>query len=763
MNQYLKRTVAGISALMLAALPGMTAFAADTAGEFREAQMPVLLYAPDQVSSIDCRFYGDLPSIPYVKLSDYYSLWAGKELKIKDLGDGAYSVEVPYGTKGVFDTEKDQISAEDRFSFFAPEENYTGENYMTKLFINFQKNEDADEEEISKEVTLDLASYEIDLRSGDGDVWCPLPTLCDLFYDATRNGNYLEDTLMFGKDLSSDFPVYLMTTAPQYADELVEKYQNGRPADLAKYNYNELCLTFDFYYGFPGRLAYTDLLREKGLDGMLSELNDTTRALKEMLLSTDYAEYVAGYDCVNMYLWDGGHTVFSPVAENNKDFLNQVVAVSQEKALSYEDNAGLIEDQTSTYYSVEGVTAARAAMVEDADTAETFAKGIEYYEKGDTAVFYFDQFMISGDAWDAYYNGDGELPEDLLTWFYKCVLRADQNPEIKNFVLDLGTNTGGLTLIAQYMMGIMTDLTATKAANNIVGIVSDSRYKVDKNFDKAFDALDDEFKTDLRFGIITSHRSFSCGNWLPSLAKDNGIMLMGEASGGGSCFVEVHISPDGMLYTLSIGNCLVGADGSNIDNGITPHYETVKYLEDGQKDFSETYNFANISKRFDEFYGTEPIVTTTTAESTTTTTVTTTTTADTAPETTAQTSETTSTETTTVTEKQYFAPVSELGDMAAKDYESKKGKAPAKTVTTENEDGTVTVSLQDEAGKVLDTYTIDPVTGTGKDSKGGEVNLPQTGNNVLSGVAALAGALVLMGAGAAAVAGSGVFRKKDSE
>ena len=101
--------------------------------------------------------------------------------------------------------------------------------------------------------------------------------------------------------------------------------------------------------------------------------------------------------------------------------------------------------------------------------------------------------------------------------------------------------------------------------------------------------------------------------------------------------------------------------------------------------------------------------------------------------------------------------------MASKDYESKNGKAPAKTVTKENADGTVSIELTDASGKVLDTYTIDPATGTGKDSKGGEVNLPQTGNNSLGTVSAVAVALLLLGAGSAAVAGSGILRKKDEE
>ena len=155
----------------------------------------------------------------------------------------------------------------------------------------------------------------------------------------------------------------------------------------------------------------------------------------------------------------------------------------------------------------------------------------------------------------------------------------------------------------------------------------------------------------------------------------------------------------------------------------------------------------------------EEIVTTvdTTAVTTTTTTTTVITTAEEPVQTTAV------PETTAENSKKYFAPVSELGGMAVKDYESKNGVAPASSETKENADGTVTIVLSDADGKVLDTYTIDPVTGNGTDSKGGKVELPQTGNNSVKTVAAAASALGMMLLGTVMAAGSGIFRKKEDE
>lgn len=175
--------------------------------------------------------------------------------------------------------------------------------------------------------------------------------------------------------------------------------------------------------------------------------------------------------------------------------------------------------------------------------------------------------------------------------------------------------------------------------------------------------------------------------------------------------------------------------------------------------------------------------TTTTTESTTTTTTTTTTTEETTTteatttteETTTETTteETTTTEATTATAEttilettttvKYFASEDDLCNMASEDYKQKTGTAPAKAEATTNADGTLSIVLTDEGGKVLDTYVIDPVTGIGTSSDGSEVNLPQTGNNSLKTVTAATAALALTLLGSFAVVKSGVICKKEDE
>ena len=155
--------------------------------------------------------------------------------------------------------------------------------------------------------------------------------------------------------------------------------------------------------------------------------------------------------------------------------------------------------------------------------------------------------------------------------------------------------------------------------------------------------------------------------------------------------------------------------------------------------------------------------TTTTTEETTTTETTTEATTTTTEETTAESTTTTVSETTTTITEKYFASEDELCNMAIEDYKQKTGTTPAKAEATTNADGTLSIVLTDESGKVLDTYVIDPVTGIGTSSDGSEVNLPQTGNNSMKTVAATSAALALTLLGSFAVVKSGVLRKKEDE
>ena len=747
-----RKTVAGISALSMIiscnALTAMTATAADSE-DYRTTQIKAYLYSYDNVKDIECRYYDDMPNVPYIKLSDYYNCWVDQDLEIINNNDGTYEVKMPIGATGIIDINKETVYSDDIVSFIYPQYIVEGDTSSIDTYVKAEVDAGS-----PIELTYDFSNYNIDLRGDDRDIWCPAPTLCDLYTFSLNQASYIDNALYFCGHPLSEFSRMNIVSTLDHVNNFFDEYKDGRPKDIAEYNYNELCFAFDNQYGFPGRITYNDLLKETNFDTMLSTANESTKKLKEMLLSENVYEYCAAFSMLNNYFWDGGHTSFSYLTYYDESLMEQVNNVSQ-YSIPLEELEGAFDYLTdysisdSTYRSAK---AARKIMYDNADTreaTETFfnddeeAAGYAFYTKGDTAVFSFDSFLSDSENWLNYYYSEGELPDDLVSNFYRCIVMADKDPNIRNFVIDLGANGGGSVDIVEYMMGLLNDIDYITVYSSDEGTVN-SYFTADKNLDKAYDEKDKEFKLDLNIGIITSKYSFSCGNLMPSLAKEAGYMIVGETSGGGTCAVNFCTTADGLFYSISTGTKFVDSEGNDIDNGIEPNYELVKLDEEGEKDFSDVYNFDNLSKLFKEYYklddDPEPETTTDIASPTTET-------------------STVSTENTTQ-EESYFAPVGQMGDYAKADYKSKTGKDATETVLKDNCDGTFSIILSDDKGNVLDTYTIDPATGKGKDSKGNNVDLPQTGINSMKKVAAAAVAVSFMTIGAGLVYVSGVGRKK---
>ena len=153
--------------------------------------------------------------------------------------------------------------------------------------------------------------------------------------------------------------------------------------------------------------------------------------------------------------------------------------------------------------------------------------------------------------------------------------------------------------------------------------------------------------------------------------------------------------------------------------------------------------------------------TTTTETTSTTTTDTTSATETTSTEQTSTTSSTTTESTITTTDEQTVSVSPyEMSNWAKTDYFKKTGVEPYASAYTENDDGTLTITLLDEAGNVLDKYTVHPNTGIGFNSSGEAVDLPQTGINTTSHLLIMIGAFLMLGFGIIAIRLSGIGKRK---
>ena len=104
--------------------------------------------------------------------------------------------------------------------------------------------------------------------------------------------------------------------------------------------------------------------------------------------------------------------------------------------------------------------------------------------------------------------------------------------------------------------------------------------------------------------------------------------------------------------------------------------------------------------------------------------------------------------------------ISELEEMAKKDYEKRTHKENICASGYIEADGLATIYLFDrETRETYDIYSIDPLNGLGTDQQSNAVNLPQTGNNNLLYLLLICSAIGMTGAGLFTVSRSGVLRR----
>lgn len=123
----------------------------------------------------------------------------------------------------------------------------------------------------------------------------------------------------------------------------------------------------------------------------------------------------------------------------------------------------------------------------------------------------------------------------------------------------------------------------------------------DINFDNIYNEKDKITNYNFNYGVLTSDLTFSTANLFASLAKENGIMLLGEKSGGGACAILLSYTPENILYSISSPKHIVNNNGESIDSGIEVDANLVQTTDEG-KDYSKYYDLDTLSTLLNEFY-----------------------------------------------------------------------------------------------------------------------------------------------------------------
>ena len=512
------------------------------------------------------RYYEDMPHVAYIAVADFQKmLMPSKSIQVTKTAASQYKLETSKGETALVNTAEESMTFDDYMSFVS-------------LYVINAEGYVQDDDELSyvrekpmtytpaaASVTFDLKKYGIDLR-GDGQmVYVPLSTLSDMYSDLSDNHVFFNGE----KIILTDFETMPGTLDAAF---FLKPYETAeRPADLAAYSYGELCFAIDHFYGRPGRNAIDNKIQEKGLDQSLSETH------RKLLKSSKMDEYIFGLEYLAARLYDGSHTLISPivnsthigVADSKKanQFAKQFVTSFSDQ---YPVEAMAVSDNLNRPNSSEFAAKARQKLL-NTDT---------YTKIGNTMYCIFDDFgPINTQAWTAYYKGTGSLPtynpefKGDICVIVEALDKAAADPEVKNFVLDLTCNNGGELSVLQAVTTLLAGKSAVTWDNVLTKQRGVNEAQVDANFDRVFDEKDKTPRhPELNIAIMTSNYAYSCGNLMPSQMKDFGYLIIGEKSGGGSCSIQKMCTAEGFCYQLSSARARISNKaGENIDVGVEPH------------------------------------------------------------------------------------------------------------------------------------------------------------------------------------------------
>ena len=539
-------------------------------GSYTERVVPVVTQiAPD--GQVTLRFYDSMPNVAYISAADFQSIvLPGSTMTVTHTGAGQYTLTNADATATV--NINDDVFVTDGFEAFTNQmgllqPGMANVYYDGMPFVRYKK---VSYFPLKATTTLDMGAYGIDLHAdGKGAVYFPFATLADMYTDlyyhhAGFNGEKVVANLSLNE-------VGLEKIDPDYNKPLVAR--TIRPADLTDFNYKELCFAMDHFYGYPGRIKYNDALKAKGLDKALEEDIESGPAIKKLLLSEKFSDYMLGMVGLTGVYFDG-HTAM--------DISSALGKITDHPELYKEYQAGLMANQGVMAMVMSAVMEMRA-MVADGQAVEAlrpkvYGEGVTYVKKGDTAVCVFDSFNERNEkAWKDYYAGTGPMPtvenapNDDMVIFLDALKKAAADPEVKNFVIDITANGGGSADIVLAMTSLILDKSYISQDNSLTGQRAIVEYEVDRNFNGVFDAADKDVRYDLNFAVLTSPMSFSCGNLFPSILKDNGVPVLGATSGGGACAIQAMCTADGFCFQISSFRARLNSlDGDNIDSGVTP-------------------------------------------------------------------------------------------------------------------------------------------------------------------------------------------------
>lgn len=137
-------------------------------------------------------------------------------------------------------------------------------------------------------------------------------------------------------------------------------------------------------------------------------------------------------------------------------------------------------------------------------------EGVKYTKVGNTAYCFFDEFICDDSGWRLFYKSEGpkptieDYPNDWLIILIDALEKAQKDPEVKNFILDISTNNGGSSDIVLFVTSMFANKSDMYSENTLTRQKTKSTFEVDRNLDGKFDEKDKDFELDLNIGVLIS-------------------------------------------------------------------------------------------------------------------------------------------------------------------------------------------------------------------------------------------------------------------
>lgn len=322
-------------------------------------------------------------------------------------------------------------------------------------------------------------------------------------------------------------------------DQMVTNTYAVMPMYLRKYYRKSLLFVFENFYGlkysrgiksmaeyiknqpyYDDFLSEDPLVRGEALNSFVAELQDGHTSLA---MTNAAVWYEAIADKKDGPMWD----------ERIK-LRNDLIDARNNAYLKYEYDHATSDEE-------------REAISAPGYTPDQYS--VKYSDDGNMAFFHFNSFLFA--------KNDPTNPDlyqkDTFTYFVRQFKDIANHADVKDVVIDLSTNGGGILIALLKILALISDTNSADVDQYTQNTNAQLRMtmSVDTDGNGEYNA-DDVYGDDYSIYLLCSPFSFSCGNAYPFMAKKEGFAtIMGARSGGGECTVGNTMLSSGLFINHS--------------------------------------------------------------------------------------------------------------------------------------------------------------------------------------------------------------------